>query len=123
MGKLRGKSVLLGVGIGVILTALVGLVFSLGYRPEMNEDKVKELARGYGMVELKDVKAPLRIEIKKDDTVAHIAKKLVEKGLIQDEVSFQIKIVNRNLKEHIKTGVFEFNGDESEDAIIEIITQ
>ena len=89
----------------------------------MNEDKVKELARGYGMVELKDVKAPLRIEIKKDDTVAHIAKKLVEKGLIQDEVSFQIKIVNRNLKEHIKTGVFEFNGDESEDAIIEIITQ
>ncbi|HZK27201.1 MAG TPA: hypothetical protein VFD00_06655 [Thermoclostridium sp.] len=123
MGKLHGKSVLLGVGIGVILTALIALVFSIGYRPELDKDKVKELARGYGMVDLKDVNKPLRIEIKEGDTITHIAKQLAEKGLIQDEVSFQIKVVNRNLKEQIKTGIFELNGDESEDVIIEIITQ
>jgi len=32
MSKLHGKSVLLGIGIGVIITALLGLIYSLGYR-------------------------------------------------------------------------------------------
>jgi len=32
MGKLHGKSVLLGIGIGVIVTALLGLIYSMGYK-------------------------------------------------------------------------------------------
>ncbi len=30
MSRLHGKSVLLGFGIGVIITALLGLIYSLG---------------------------------------------------------------------------------------------
>lgn len=32
MGKLHGKSVLLGIGIGIIITGLLGFIFSLGYK-------------------------------------------------------------------------------------------
>jgi len=122
MSGLHGKSVLLGIGIGTILTALLGLIFFLGYKPEMDEAKVKELARKYGMVEAGEQAGFLKIEITKGETISEITEKLAKTGLIKDSVSFQIKIVNRNLKDEIKPGIYEFRGNENEDEIIAIIT-
>lgn len=122
MSKLHGKSVLLGIGIGTILTALLGLIFFLGYRPEMDEAKVKELARKYGMVEAGEHAESIKIEIIKGETLSAITEKLAKAELINDAVSFQIKIVNRNIKDEILPGIYEFNGSENEDEIIAIIT-
>jgi cell division protein YceG involved in septum cleavage len=119
MSKLHGKSVLLGMGIGTILTALLGLIFFLGYRPDMDEAKVKELARKYGMVEPGEL-GSIEVEIPKGITLTELTEKLAEAGLIKQEnkVSFQIKLASQKVQDTIKPGVYEFNGGESEEQII-----
>jgi cell division protein YceG involved in septum cleavage len=122
MNKLHGKSVLLGMGIGTILTALLGLIFFLGYQPEMDEAKVKALARKYGMVEPGEL-GSITIEIPKDITLTALTEKLADAGLIRQEnmVSFQIKLASRKVQEKMKPGIYEFSGKESEDQIIDIL--
>ncbi|NLY17974.1 MAG: endolytic transglycosylase MltG [Clostridiaceae bacterium] len=122
MSKLHGKSVLLGMGIGIILTAVLGIIFFLGYAPEMDEAKVKDLARKYGMIEPHEHPGKLEITISEDDTITGIVKKLEQLGIVKNAVSFQIKIVNRNAKDKILPGTYEFVGNESEDEVIDILT-
>lgn len=122
MSKLHGKSVLLGMGIGTILTALLGLVFFLGYQPEMDETKVKDLARKYGMVEPGEL-GVMTVEIPKDITLTGLTEKLAEAGLVKQEnkVSFQIKLAGRKVLDQIKPGDYEFHGGENEEQIIDIL--
>lgn len=121
MSKLHGKSVLLGIGIGIILTAMLGIIFFLGYTPDMDEAKVKKLAKQYGMVEPSEQEIPLFISIAEGDSITNITNKLAELGIIDNIVSFQIKIVNGNAKNKIMPGIYEFRGNESEDEIIDIL--
>jgi len=122
MSKLHGKSVLLGMGIGIILTAIFGIIFFLGYTPEMDEAKIKELAKKYGMVEPYEQISMLEITITKDDTITGITKRLEQLGIVKNSVSFQIKIVNRNAKDKIQPGTYKFTGSESEDEVIDMLT-
>lgn len=122
MSKLHGKSVLLGMGIGIILTAILGIIFFLGYTPEMDEAKIKELAKKYGMVEPYEQISMLEITITKDDTITGITKRLEQLGIVKNSVSFQIKIVNRNAKDKIQPGTYKFTGSESEDEVIDMLT-
>ncbi|MBP7175712.1 MAG: hypothetical protein KBA53_05765 [Thermoclostridium sp.] len=122
MSKLHGKSVLLGMGIGTILTAMLGLIFFLGYQPEMDEAKVKELARKYGMVEPGE-SGDIKIEIMKGFTLTELTEKLAAAGLISEDerVSFQIKLAGRKAQEKIQPGVYEFHGGENDEQIIDIL--
>ncbi len=122
MGKLHGKSVLLGMGIGTILTALLGFIFFLGYQPDMDEAKVKELARKYGMVEPGET-GSISIEIPAGFTLADVAEKLANAGLIRqdNEKAFQLKLANRKAKEKILPGIYEFRGNETEEEILNIL--
>ncbi len=122
MSKLHGKSVLLGMGIGTILTALLGLIFFLGYQPEMDETKVKELARKYGMVEPGEL-GTVTIEIPSGFTLTELTEKLAAAGLISEDerVAFQIKLAGRKAQEKIQPGVYEFHGGENEEEIIDTL--
>lgn len=126
MSKLHGKSVLLGMGIGIIFTALLGLIFFLGYMPEGDEVKIKKLARKYGMVDASELQTKISLEVAKDDTLAMITDKLAEAGLIRQDndnkVAFQIKLANKKAQGEISPGTYEFFGGESEDEIIGILT-
>ncbi|HPD00669.1 MAG TPA: aminodeoxychorismate lyase [Acetivibrio sp.] len=44
------KSVLLGIGIGIIFTSLVGIIYSAGMSPQMSKLEIMEKAKQYGMV-------------------------------------------------------------------------
>lgn len=122
MSNLHGKSVLLGMGIGIILTAFLGTVFFLGYTPEMDKAKVMDLAKKYGMIEPQEQVIKLEVTITDQDSITDIIKKLDNLGIINDIVSFQIKTVNNNVKDKIVPGTYEFNGNETEDEIVNIIT-
>ncbi len=113
---------MLGMGIGTILTALLGLIFFLGYQPEMDEAKVKELARKYGMVEPGEL-GTIKIEIPSGITLTELTEKLAAARLISEDerVSFQIKLAGRKAQEKIKPGVYEFHGGENDEQIIEIL--
>jgi cell division protein YceG involved in septum cleavage len=122
MSKLHGKSVLLGMGIGTILTALLGLIFFLGYQPEMDQTKVKELARKYGMVEPGEM-GTITVEIPENFTLTELTEKLATAGLIGEEerVSFQIKLAGRKAQEKIQPGMYQFHGGENEEQIIDVL--
>jgi len=127
MTKIHGKSVLLGTGLGIILTALLGCIFFLGYTPDMDEAKVKTLAKKYGMIEPGElnnisVNGRISIEVKEDDTLAQIAKKLQDTGLVKEILQFQLKVLSQKAEDKIFPGVYEFTGNENEQEIINILT-
>ena len=46
------KSIILGIGIGIILTAIIGLIYSMGNVPnEPSKEEIIAKAKQYGMVE------------------------------------------------------------------------
>jgi len=52
MRRFHIKSILLGIGIGIILTAIIGLIYSMGeLPPELSKAVIIEKAKQYGMVE------------------------------------------------------------------------
>ncbi len=119
---------LLGMGIGIILTALLGFIFFLGYKPEMDETNVKELAKKYGMVDPEELPRQyafekLTVEVAEGDTLKDITNQLVDVGLVGEPVTFQIKLVNQQVGEKIIPGIYVFSGNETEQEIIDILTE
>lgn len=51
MRKVHEKSVILGIGIGIIITSIAGLIYSGGAGQDLSEQEIKRLAKSYGMVE------------------------------------------------------------------------
>ncbi len=60
MKKFEMKSLILGIGIGIVLSSIIGLIFSLGYSaaaPEksMTKEQIITQAKKYGMVQSKSI--------------------------------------------------------------------
>lgn len=51
MRKVHEKSIFLGIGIGMIITAIVGMIFSAGSPKELSKAEIISLAKGYDLVE------------------------------------------------------------------------
>lgn len=51
MRKVHEKSIVLGIGIGMIITSIAGMIYAGGSRQELSEKEIKRLAREYGMIE------------------------------------------------------------------------
>lgn len=45
------KSVVLGVGIGIVLTSITGMIYSAGFSKKMNREEIIKEAAKYGMVQ------------------------------------------------------------------------
>ncbi len=57
MRKTHGRSIALGIGIGMIITSIAGMIFTTGTKEEMTKEEIISLAKSYGMIE----KTPLII--------------------------------------------------------------
>jgi len=51
MRKLHEKSIVLGIGIGMIITAIAGMIFSAGTTKELSKAEIMSKAKLYGMIE------------------------------------------------------------------------
>lgn len=51
MRKVHEKSIVLGIGIGMIITAIAGMIFSGGTPKELSKAEIISLAKGYGLIE------------------------------------------------------------------------
>lgn len=51
MRKVHEKSIVLGIGIGMIITAIAGMIFSAGTPKELSKEEIISLAKGYGLIE------------------------------------------------------------------------
>jgi len=50
MRKFHIKSILLGIGLGIVMTAFISIIYSAGNQPTMSREDIIERARQYGMV-------------------------------------------------------------------------
>jgi len=50
MHKFHIKSILLGIGMGIVLTAFISIIYLAGNKPTMSKEEIIEKARQYGMV-------------------------------------------------------------------------
>ena len=57
MRKTHGRSIALGIGIGMIITSIAGMIFTNGTQKEITKEEIITLAKSYGMIE----KTPLII--------------------------------------------------------------
>jgi hypothetical protein len=57
MEKFHIKSIILGVGIGTVITAITSMVYLAGVDPSksLSKDEIIQLAKQYGMVESKGI--------------------------------------------------------------------
>jgi gas vesicle protein len=51
MRKVHEKSIVLGIGIGMIITAIAGMIFSAGTSKELSKEEIMNKAKIYGMRE------------------------------------------------------------------------
>jgi hypothetical protein len=51
MRKVHEKSILLGIGIGMIITAIAGMIYSAGTHKELTREEIISRAKGYGLIE------------------------------------------------------------------------
>lgn len=51
MRKVYGKSVVLGIGIGMIITATAGMIYSAGNQNKLSKEEIISLAKEYGLKE------------------------------------------------------------------------
>lgn len=70
MRKFHIKSILLGIGMGIVLTAFISIIYSAGNQPTMSREDIIERARQYGMVFSEEVVFPKSVEdVEKQDEV------------------------------------------------------
>lgn len=50
MQNFHVKSILLGIGIGIVLTAFISIIYSAGNKQQMSKEEIIERAKQYGMV-------------------------------------------------------------------------
>lgn len=51
MRKMHEKSILLGIGIGMIITAIAGIIYSAGTPKELSKNEIISRAKTYGLIE------------------------------------------------------------------------
>ncbi len=51
MRKLHEKSIVLGIGIGMIITSIAGMIYSAGTQKELSKDEIISLAKTYGLID------------------------------------------------------------------------
>ena len=66
MRKTHGRSIALGIGIGMIITSIAGMIFTNGTQEEMTKEEIIALAKSYGMIE----KTPLILKDEATSTSA-----------------------------------------------------
>jgi cell division protein YceG involved in septum cleavage len=124
------KSVLLGLGIGIIITSLLGLIFFAGYEPKLSDAQIISLARKLGMVDQYESGGNIRrnedgsliFTIYEGEDYTEISKRLYNAGIIESSIEFDIMIKKGNLEEAIKPGEYSIRYSDDTKSIIKKIT-
>ncbi len=130
MKLIDGKSVLLGMGLGIILTSLLGVIFFMGYKPELSDTEVIGLARKLGMVDRfeqgEDIKrkadGTLLFIVHQNESFTEVSKRLYDAGIIESSIEFEIMIKKEKLEQSIKAGTYSVSFKDDAKTIIEKIT-
>lgn len=141
------KSILLGIGIGIILTSIVSMIFMAGANsnaPKMSDSEIIEKAKSLGLTEPSSIfdgtpedskKASadpvvqpqsaiqeISITIEEGDTSGSVGEKLLESGLIDNTKTFESELDHMELTSKIHIGQYKIKKGTDIKGIIKIIT-
>ncbi len=106
MNRTHGPSILLGIGLGTLFTALLGMLFFLGYHPAPDDAEVLRRAAELGMVQKEDTQVAgvarqkdgsWVVIVSEKDTTVDLATRLVTAGLLTSELEFEIVAKSESL--------------------------
>lgn len=130
MKLIDGKSVLLGLGIGIIITSLLGIIFFMGYKPQLRDAEIISHARKIGMVDRYESGDDIRrkedgsllFTIHDNESFTDVSKRLYEANIIESSIEFEIMIKRDKLENAIKPGQYNISYNDDTRGIIEKIT-
>ncbi|NLX63469.1 MAG: endolytic transglycosylase MltG [Clostridiaceae bacterium] len=130
MKLIDGKSVLLGLGLGIMLTSLLGIIFFAGYKPRLSDAEIISHARRLGMVDRYESGGDIRrkedgslvFTIHENESFTDVSRKLYEAGIIESSIEFEIMIKKEKLENSIKPGEYNISFNDDTREIIEKIT-
>jgi YceG-like family. len=125
-----GKSVLLGTGIGIIITSILGFIFFMGYEPRLSDAEIIRRAEELGMVDrlenAENIKrnrdGSVTFVISEGESSSRVAERLYEAGIIDSSIEFEIMLKKANLQDAIKPGEYRIDYDDDVMTIINEIT-
>ncbi len=133
MGNYNLKNIMLGLGIGLVLSSMMNI--SMGNK-ELTLEEIKKEAQKHGLVvftkeEIIDSRnqentAPaekVTVEIKSGMSSESIAALLRQKGIIDDTGAFIDKLKEANKETKLKEGTYEIPKGSGYDEIINILTK
>jgi cell division protein YceG involved in septum cleavage len=126
-----GKSVLLGMGIGIIITAILAMIFFSGVEPKLSDAEIIQRARELGMtdkyVERDDIRrnpdGSLIFVVYENDDFTSVSKRLYDEGIIESSIEFDIIIKKEKLENAIKPGSYNISYSDNTKTIIQKLTQ
>jgi len=125
-----GKSVLLGIGIGIVITSILGFIFFLGYQPRLSDSEIISRARQLGMVDRFENGSEIRrnqdgsvtFTVREGESSSSVAQRLYDAGLIDSSIEFEIMLRKANLQDAIKPGEYRIYFDEDTKTIMDRLT-
>ncbi|MGI6050045.1 MAG: hypothetical protein ACOYEI_04320 [Acetivibrionales bacterium] len=131
MKLIDGKSVLLGMGIGIIITAILAIIFFSGVEPKLSDAEIIQRARELGMtdkyVERDDIRrnpdGSLIFVVYENDDFTSVSKRLYDEGIIESSIEFDIIIKKEKLENAIKPGSYNISYSDNTKTIIQKLTQ
>lgn len=151
MSKFSIRSILLGIGIGMILTSTLSLIYLAGRDPgkTMTQEEFAKLAGQYGYVKQTEIlngdpkgsgdkgsSGVVKVDanggettekvaflVEEGDTSEKVAAKLKRLGLIDSEKAFVDMLAEMDLSTRIKVGSFKIDSGSSMKDLIRQITQ
>ncbi|NLO93213.1 MAG: endolytic transglycosylase MltG [Clostridiaceae bacterium] len=131
MKLIDGKSVLLGMGIGIIITAILAMIFFSGVEPKLSDAEIIQRARELGMtdkyVERDDIRrnpdGSLIFVVYENDDFTSVSKRLYDEGIIESSIEFDIIIKKEKLENAIKPGSYNISYSDNTKTIIQKLTQ
>ena len=133
MGNYNLKNIMLGLGIGLVLSSMINI--SAGSK-ELTLEEIKKEAQKHGLVvfskeEIIDSQnkdntsliEKITVEIKSGMSSESIAALLRQKGIIDDTGAFIDKLKETNNETKLKEGTFEIPKGSGYDEIISILTK
>lgn len=138
------KSIVLGIGIGIILTSIISIIYMLGEDPakKISDEEIIKRAEKLGMVKSNaktDTQGPatgsatptpvstpsvqpVTVTIEEGDLPDTVADKLFKAGLISEKNAFIIEMTDMELTKNIVYGTYKITPGMSNSEIIRMIT-
>lgn len=130
MKKINIVYILLGIGIGIILTSIFFYINPLVKYAEYTDEEIKEKAKDLGMVSIKEFikdngeKEDYIIEFKisSGDTLSDIANNLIDLSIIEDKEEFIKFVKDKKLDKKLRPGTYKLKLNLSYSSILEILS-